>query len=77
MKSKDLEHETHFGEKLGHGIGYISSHIFVNRPFYMLAIQERKSKAYLTALVAANTIDYILHACRRSKDSDRNIGSYY
>jgi len=53
------------GERLGHAIGYIGTHVCVSFPIIHYAISQGKGKQYFTALLATNTLDYLYHLRKR------------
>ena len=66
------------GERIGHYIGYVGSHVLLNIPILYLAISEGKGKHYITAILATNTFDYLYNLKDRHKksyrcDDDENI----
>jgi len=53
------------GERIGHAMGYISTHVFVSFPIIYYAFSEGKGRYYLAALLATNTLDYFYNLNQR------------
>ena len=53
------------GEKLGHAIGNVSTHMFVSFPVIYYAFSQGNGKHYTLALLATNTLDYFYNLNQR------------
>jgi len=53
------------GERLGHAIGNISTHMLLNFPLIYYAFSQDKGRYYVTALLATNTLDYFYNLNQR------------